>query len=70
MNTAGPAVAELVIDVLGHCRLPSPVARHLGEQAVHFVGSADKAVPAPPRPLRLTACGLGARLTRANFAGD
>ncbi len=33
---------DLVIDVLGRCLLPSPVARHLGESGVQFVGAADK----------------------------
>jgi 6-phosphofructokinase 1 len=42
MSAPLPAAADLHIDVLGPCRLSSPVARHLGEQAVHFVGSADK----------------------------
>ncbi|HET9958304.1 MAG TPA: ATP-dependent 6-phosphofructokinase [Polyangiaceae bacterium] len=27
---------------LGRCLLPSPVARHLGDHALHFVGEADK----------------------------
>lgn len=33
---------DLAIEVLGRCLLPSPVTRHLGERAVHFVGAADK----------------------------
>ena len=35
---------DLVIDVLGRCLLPSPVASHLGERGVQFVGEADKAL--------------------------
>jgi 6-phosphofructokinase 1 len=34
--------AGLAIDALGPCLLPSPVARHVGAGAVHFVGAADK----------------------------
>ena len=34
--------ADLAIDILGKCLLPSPVTGHLGERAVHFVGAADK----------------------------
>ena len=34
--------AELEIDTIGRCLLPSPVARHLGDSAVQFVGAADK----------------------------
>jgi 6-phosphofructokinase 1 len=34
--------AELAIDALGACLLPSPVASHVGVGAVHFVGAADK----------------------------
>jgi 6-phosphofructokinase 1 len=33
---------DVVIKDLGRCLLPSPVARHLGDQALHFVGEADK----------------------------
>jgi 6-phosphofructokinase 1 len=33
---------NVAIDILGRCLLPSPVARHLGERGVHFVGAADK----------------------------
>ncbi len=33
---------DLAIDILGRCLLPSPVASHLGERGVHFVGAADK----------------------------
>ena len=33
---------QLTIDTLGRCLLPSPVARHLGERSMQFVGSADK----------------------------
>jgi 6-phosphofructokinase 1 len=33
---------DLAIEALGRCLLPSPVARHLGEAAVQFVGAADK----------------------------
>jgi 6-phosphofructokinase 1 len=36
------AVEEVAIRDLGRCRLPSPVAAHLGETAMHFVGEADK----------------------------
>ena len=36
------APADLAIDILGRCLLPSPVTGHLGERAVHFVGAADK----------------------------
>jgi len=43
---AGPrgplAAADLAIDIIGRCVLPSPVAGHLGERGVHFVGAADK----------------------------
>ena len=35
---------DLAIRTLGTCRLPSPVALHLGAHAVQFVGSADKAL--------------------------
>jgi 6-phosphofructokinase 1 len=38
----GLAPEDLAIETLGRCLLPSPVARHLGEQAVQFVGAADK----------------------------
>lgn len=34
--------ADLAIDILGRCTLPSPVTGHLGERGVHFVGAADK----------------------------
>jgi 6-phosphofructokinase 1 len=34
--------AELEIDTIGRCLLPSPVARHLGDSAVQYVGAADK----------------------------
>jgi 6-phosphofructokinase 1 len=33
---------DLAIDILGRCLLPSPVAGHLGERGVHFVGAAGK----------------------------
>ncbi len=33
---------ELLVRDLGRCLLPSPVARHLGERGVQFVGAADK----------------------------
>ena len=33
---------DVAIRDLGKCRLPSPVAAHLGETAMHFVGEADK----------------------------
>jgi len=33
---------DVSIDILGRCLLPSPVAGHLGERGVHFVGAADK----------------------------
>jgi 6-phosphofructokinase 1 len=39
---AAIAAGELAIDALGPCLLPSPVARHVGVDAVHFVGAADK----------------------------
>ena len=34
--------ADVAIDVLGRCLLPSPVAGHLGERGLHFVGAADR----------------------------
>jgi len=34
--------ADVAIKDLGPCLLPSPVATHLGENALHFVGTADK----------------------------
>ena len=33
---------DLAIDIVGRCLLPSPVASHLGEHSMHFVGAADK----------------------------
>ena len=33
---------DVAIRDLGRCRLPSPVAAHLGADAMHFVGEADK----------------------------
>jgi 6-phosphofructokinase 1 len=33
---------DVAIKDLGRCRLPSPVAAHLDERALHFVGEADK----------------------------
>jgi 6-phosphofructokinase 1 len=33
---------DLAIDILGQCRLPSPVADHLGARSMHFVGAAEK----------------------------
>jgi len=33
---------DVAIKVLGKCLLPSPVAEHLGDTAMHFVGRADK----------------------------
>lgn len=33
---------EVAIKDLGRCLLPSPVAGHLGDHALHFVGKADK----------------------------
>lgn len=39
----GPlTAADVAIKDLGPCLLPSPVATHLGETALHFVGTADK----------------------------
>jgi 6-phosphofructokinase 1 len=39
----GPlSAADMAIKDLGPCLLPSPVATHLGETALHFVGTADK----------------------------
>ena len=40
--TARLAPADVAIDILGRCLLPSPVASHLGARGVHFVGAADK----------------------------
>ena len=34
--------ADVAIDILGRCLLPSPVAGHLGARGLHFVGAADK----------------------------
>jgi 6-phosphofructokinase 1 len=34
--------ADVAIKDLGACRLPSPVASHLDQRALHFVGEADK----------------------------
>ena len=34
--------ADVAIDILGRCVLPSPVATHLGALGVHFVGAADR----------------------------
>ncbi len=36
------AVEDVTIRDLGRCRLASPVAAHLGADAMHFVGEADK----------------------------
>jgi 6-phosphofructokinase 1 len=36
------SLGDLAIDIVGRCLLPSPVATHLGERGVHFVGAADK----------------------------
>ena len=33
---------DVKIKDLGRCPLPSPIARHLGDTAMHFVGEADK----------------------------
>ena len=33
---------DVAIKTLGKCLLPSPVAEHLGDTAMHFVGRADK----------------------------
>ena len=42
-ESAGPLTpADLAIDILGRCLLPSPVAGHLGARGVQFVGAADK----------------------------
>ncbi len=41
-GTGRVTAEDLVIDVLGRCLLPSPVAHHLGERGVQFVGEADK----------------------------
>ena len=39
----GPiTVADVAIKDLGHCKFPSPVAAHLGDTAMHYVGEADK----------------------------
>jgi 6-phosphofructokinase 1 len=38
----GIASDDVAIKILGKCLLPSPVAQHLGEDAMHFVGEADK----------------------------
>jgi len=35
-------VDDVAIKDLGRCRLPSPVAAHLHQRALHFVGEADK----------------------------
>jgi 6-phosphofructokinase 1 len=35
-------VDDVAIKDLGKCRLPSPVAAHLDQRALHFVGEADK----------------------------
>jgi 6-phosphofructokinase 1 len=49
VRAAGPGrlpgritAADVAIKDLGRCRLPSPVAAHLDEKALHFVGEADK----------------------------
>ena len=36
------SVQDVKIKALGRCLLPSPVAKHLGDQAMHFVGRADQ----------------------------
>ena len=41
-NTDRLKPEDVSIAILGGCLLPSPVAKHLGEHAVHFVGAADK----------------------------
>src|SRR4051794_7445752 len=33
---------DVAIKDLGRCSIPSPVAAHLGDTAMHFVGEADK----------------------------
>lgn len=33
---------DVAVKTLGKCLLPSPVAEHLGDKAMHFVGRADK----------------------------
>lgn len=39
----GPiTVADVAIKDLGQCKFPSPVAAHLGDTAMHYVGEADK----------------------------
>lgn len=46
LPAAGPAAQltpdDITVKVLGKCLLPSPVAAHLGETAMTFVGAADK----------------------------
>jgi 6-phosphofructokinase 1 len=43
LGLPGPlTTADFAIKDLGPCLLPSPVATHLGETALHFVGDADK----------------------------
>lgn len=37
-----PTAADFAIRTLGPCLLPSPVARHLGEQSLKFVGEVDR----------------------------
>ena len=49
VNVDGPlglpgriTAADVAIKDLVACRFPSPVAHHLGDGAMHFVGEADK----------------------------
>ncbi len=41
-GTARLTPDDLAIEIVGRCLLPSPVAGHLGERNMHFVGAADK----------------------------
>ena len=51
--------AEVAIKDLGKCLLPSPVAAHLGETAMTFVGAADKVLVDDSQP-RLAGQSVGA----------
>ena len=59
---------ETAIQVLGHCRLETPVATLLGEQALHFVGEADR-VPLDHRVSALRASPGAAAIPAFELAG-
>jgi 6-phosphofructokinase 1 len=65
----GISAADVAIKDLGRCRLPSPVAAHLGETAMHFVGEADKVLVNDTQSQLARFAGRGVALPAFELAG-